>query len=92
MLKFMEIEKSSPYDFFIFPPRKPAGGLKRLLAGVLVGPTRQKSLEINLSLIDGVVKVSGWLSKNFDIQGVVCFCERGYTYGMPSEQKCATTQ
>jgi hypothetical protein len=36
-------------------------------------------------------KVTGWLSKNFDIQGVVYFCERGHTCGMPNEQKCATT-
>jgi hypothetical protein len=37
-------------------------------------------------------KVTGWLSKNFDIQGVGYFCKQGHTYGMPSEQKCATTQ
>jgi hypothetical protein len=32
------------------------------------------------------------LSKNFDKQGVVLFCEQGHTCSMPSEQKNATTQ
>jgi hypothetical protein len=36
-------------------------------------------------------KVPGWLSKNFDMPGVVYFCDRGHTCGMPKEQKCATT-
>jgi hypothetical protein len=37
-------------------------------------------------------KGMGWLSKNFDIQGAVFFCEWGNTCGMPSKQKCAATQ
>ncbi len=34
----------------------------------------------------------GWLSKKFDIQGVVIFQGRGHTCGMPSALKIATTQ
>jgi len=37
-------------------------------------------------------KIMEWLSKNFDIYGAVFFYERGHTYGMPIEQKCAATR
>jgi hypothetical protein len=37
------------------------------------------------------IAITGWLSKKFDIQGVVYFWERGHTCGMPKEQKYATT-
>jgi hypothetical protein len=43
------------------------------------------------SALQNSQKVTGWLIKKFDIQGVGCFCERGHTGGMPSEQKGATT-
>ncbi|MDT8336115.1 MAG: hypothetical protein RQ753_10495, partial [Desulfurivibrionaceae bacterium] len=34
-------------------------------------------------------QVTGWLSKKSDMQGVAYFNDRGHTYGMPKEKKCA---